>query len=368
VRILLTCLEDSRRCPRLLRLIPFLGNHELVVVDTVSSVRWSVEPRSPFWKFCSVALTWLGIGDAFSRKRINMNLPIKGNFDLVICFDVLLLPNIFSMSEFSKIMLDAREFYPRQFENSLSWRLGWGQRYHVICKRYLSRLSMMTTVSRGLADAYSQSYGVNPVLIHSYPVNHDLVPTITSTPIRLVHHGTANRNRSIENMIAMMPNLSGRFSLDLYLTGSDREYIDELRSAAANFPNVHIRREVPYEKIVSMLNNYDIGLFVPPPSTLNLKHAMPNKLFEFVQARLMIVVSNLDDAAEFVKHHGVGVSANTNSAEGLALELGKITVARVDECKRASDLIAPSMTAATFAEEFQEVIDQAVRNTCDSPS
>ena len=53
-------------------------------------------------------------------------------------------------------------------------------------------------------------------------------------------------------------------------------------------------------EIVDTIAEYDIGLFILSPINFNYYHALPNKLFEFIQARLAIAVSPSPEMARIV--------------------------------------------------------------------
>ena len=54
--------------------------------------------------------------------------------------------------------------------------------------------------------------------------------------------------------------------------------------------NINLVDAVPMENIVTTLNNYDIGLYILEPTKFNTKNAIPNKLYDFVQAKLAIAI------------------------------------------------------------------------------
>ncbi|TSE31334.1 hypothetical protein Ttaiw_01508 [Tepidimonas taiwanensis] len=119
----------------------------------------------------------------------------------------------------------------------------------------------------------------------------DLQPSeVQEGRIRLIHHGAINRSRQIERMIDLMDFLDERFSLDLMLVNNDAKYFGELRERAGRNPRIRFVEPVPFQEILSVLNRYDIGVYLLPFSNFNNRHALPNKFFEFVQGRLGIAI------------------------------------------------------------------------------
>jgi hypothetical protein len=76
------------------------------------------------------------------------------------------------------------------------------------------------------------------------------------------------------------------------------------------------------------------------PTTFNLLNCLPNKFFEFVQARLAIAIGPSPDMAELVHHYGLGVVASEFSITGMVDTLKSFTAEQINKAKRASDVAA----------------------------
>ena len=89
---------------------------------------------------------------------------------------------------------------------------------HRLCKRNLSMSDKIFTIGDGLSQLYQYYYSVNPVVIMSAPEYVDVKKSTetNSKKIKIVHHGVANRNRKIENMIEIVSRAEKRYHLDLY--------------------------------------------------------------------------------------------------------------------------------------------------------
>jgi hypothetical protein len=149
----------------------------------------------------------------------------------------------------------------------------------------------------------------------------------------------------------------GSMTLDLVLAPGDAAYIAELGARADALGGaVRVLPPVPFDEIVPVLAAYDAGIFVCPPTTFNLLHALPNKLFEFVQARLAVVVGPSPEMARIVTEHGLGVVADGFTAEDTARALATLSSARVTEHKAASHRAAEALSAERLSTPWLDAV------------
>jgi glycosyltransferase involved in cell wall biosynthesis len=180
-----------------------------------------------------------------------------------------------------------------------------------------------------------------------------------SSPIRLVHHGSAERRRGLDAMIEAMALLRGDYRLDFALVGQERDR-ERLRMAAVADERISFVSPVPMPQLPSFLNSYDVGVYLLRPDSFNQLHALPNKLFEFVQARLAVVIAPSPDMAEVVRRHEVGVVADDFSPEAFARALAGLDAERLASLKSNADRAAARLNADTGRAEVLRLVDRAL--------
>ena len=259
----------------------------------------------------------------------------------IVCHDALLLPVALAVSatrqDMSKrcpVIMDAREFYPRQFEHQPAWRLVLHGINDYICRRYLPQADLVFTVSPGLIEGYRKDYGVSCELLPSYATFQDITPHATDAGVlQCIHHGAAMPGRHIESMLEAFALLPGRAQLDLMLVPSNVRYLEKLKRMAVGISNVSFVDPVPMKDIVRHIGRYDMGVYLLNADSFNHCHALPNKLFEFIQARLAVAVSPVPDMAGLVCEQQVGVAAADFSPQAFAACVGALASDDVDRYK-----------------------------------
>ncbi|MFQ4139210.1 glycosyltransferase [Nodosilinea sp. PGN35] len=296
---------------------------------------------------------------------VNLDLALAiASYDLIVVENIELLPLALRRRKNAKVIFDAREYYPLEFGNDLKFKLINAPLMRFLCDRYLKACDQIITVSLGLSQKYTREFGVHPVLIMSTPRAIDLAPSpVLEQSIRLVHHGAANPDRCLENMIDTMEQLDDRFSLDLYLTGNSK-YINHLKRLASQNPRITFCEPVKFKDIVTMLNAYDIGLYLLEPTNFNTTHSLPNKFFEFIQARLMLAIGPSPAMANLVAHYGCGIVTRDFMPTSMAKLVNALTAADVSSYKLRSDIAAKQLNWECEGEKLKALIQSLTeRNT-----
>jgi len=286
--------------------------------------------------------------DALTTKKVSHGVAaLKARqFDLVVANDFSALPIAFAVKGKAKIVYDAHEYTLDQY-NSVEWREKRLPYIKYILTKYIRHLDGMMTVCEGIAAQYKKDFGVQPVVVTNAPDYHaDLAPSpVRKDRIRLVHHGVAHPARSIEEMIDTVALLDERFTLDFYLVGNNEAYKNELMARAAKIGRISFNEPVPMDSLSRVLNRYDIGFYILMPISFNTLHALPNKLFEFVQARLMIAIGPSPEMASYVQKYSLGVVAKDFTPESMAESLNRLTADDVAEFKRNSHKCARQLSS-----------------------
>ncbi len=380
-RILILCFSKLQHDARVSRQIDFLKKtyHLTAVVfdgpqDPHVELIKIEKPNLTFFRkaILSVFLILRMHRIAYSLLHGNPNLCYSlsnQKFDLIIANDIETLPLAFKIDPHAKVLFDAHEYAPRHFEDKLSWRIFFQPFNIYLCKKYISKVAAMTTVGAGLAKEYHKHFAVEPWIITNAAWYQDIGPSpVTPSRIRLIHHGGATVSRKLELMIEMIQHLEDRFTLDLMLivpelaSPKTKNYIIHLESLAGGDPRIRFLAPLESAEIVSFINQYDLGIFLLPPVNFNYANTLPNKFFDFVQARLGVAIGPTREMAELVNAHKIGVVSKDFSPASLAFELNKLTATDIEQFKINSSAAAKVLNAEKNRTNLLSIIDQLLRN------
>ena len=279
------------------------------------------------------------------------------DFALIVANDIDTLPLALTHRRQAKVLFDAHEYAPRQHENWFLWRF-FIQRYkEYLCKTRIPQVDAMLTVGPAIAEEYTREFGVRPSVVLNAP-HYEATPCAPHDGgvIRMVHLGGAIHARRLEIMIDAMAQLDDRFQLDFILLPVDAAYLSRLKRRASGDARISFFPAVAPDEIVSTISQYDVGLYSLPPYSFNARHALPNKLFEFIQARLCVAIGPSPEMKRIVEHYECGVVAEDFTAEALAETLRALDRQKVEACRRAADAAAAELCYERSAEVLLDTV------------
>lgn len=279
-------------------------------------------------------------------------------FDVVIANDVDTVGLALSLKPRAGVHADLHEYAPRMREDLLRVRVFVHPFIDWMCRTFVARAQSWTTVGDGIAAEYERRFGFRPSVVTNAAPYVDAEPSPVHDPLRLVHSGAAQEHRGLEEIIEAVQLSRAELSLDLYLVPQNPAFLDRLRTLSARTPDrVRICDPVPYARLAETLQSYDAGIHVIPPKSFNHRWALPNKMFDFVQARLGLIVGPSPEMAAYVERFGIGVVTADFAAAGIARTLDAITPDDVRNWKAASHEHARELSSDEQVKVWKSAVD-----------
>ena len=301
-------------------------------------------------------------GQNHIRYCLSALSPVRA--DLFLANDLDALPVALRLAGGAKVIFDAHEYAPREYEDVFRRKLFFQEYSYYLCKTYIPQVHGMTTVCPGIAEAYERDTGVRPLVITSAPDYEDIEPNFfdqKERKIRLIHHGIAGPSRKIEHMIRMMDFLDDRFELNLMFVPTNPGYIKFLKKLGAKRPDVRFLPPQPMRTLSRYLHQFDIGVSLIAPTNFNYFHTLPNKFFEFIQARLALAVGPSPEMARIVKEYDLGVVAEDFVPEALAERLRNLDQNKINHYKRQSHRAARFLSAEENKKLLLHLVEQVLQ-------
>lgn len=215
------------------------------------------------------------------------------------------------------------------------------------------KLKTVITVSQSIVDQYEKEYGIRPYLVRNIPpagvpelkyTCADLgIPTDKFT---LILQGNAiNEGRGGEELIQAMALLP---DCHLMVVGHGT-VLPQLKEMVKQL-NINDRVTFVPRQNQEMLFHYtalaQVGMALDRDVSANLRFSLPNKIFEYIKAGTPLIVSNLVERATIIQKYGVGVIAESLTAEGIAAAVESLRnhPERYRQCQENCRIAAQELT------------------------
>jgi hypothetical protein len=360
-RILCISFSDIRSDARVLRQIEVLRQHgEVTTLGYGSAPDGVVEHLEIDRALPSLPQTVMGVLKLSVRayRSVELDAPamqaaVKAlgsrEFDVIVANEGRALPLAMRVRGSARVWSDLHEWAPGERIHVRSWKLLVAPFMTWVCRTYLPLVDAATTVNDSIADLYDRAFGVRPEIVrNAIAFQADLAPTeLVPNVIRLVHSGGAVPGRNLEELIDAVNLLDGRCTLDLYLVKArdSDAFWNLLQARVADSPHTTLHDPVAPDDLPRTLNAYDIGVFLLPPRTPNHRFMLPNKFFDFVQARIGVVFSTAVETDRLITDYRLGAVVPGFGGDDLANVLRDVSAEQVKSFKDAADAAARELSS-----------------------
>lgn len=237
-------------------------------------------------------------------------------FDLVLANDLDTLLACFLGATFKrkKIVYDSHEYFtevPELIDRDFQ-KQAWQQ----IESWIVPKLKYAYTVSGAIAQIYSKMYGTKFQVIRNLPLRKGNTSVVVHKNI-LIYQGSLNVGRGIDLMIQSMLYLP---DYQLYIAGSGdiEQELVELRVNLGLEQRVRFLGRLHGKELQMITQQALLGLSLEENMGLNYYFSLPNKLFDYIQARIPVIVSDLPEMKDVVTKYKVGKVLNERTPKALA--------------------------------------------------
>lgn len=266
-------------------------------------------------------------------------------FDYILIHLVDSLPFAVSLKERTggKIIYDCQEYFKGQYETEPPLKKKW---VDYVEDRFSGSADIVLATTNVMLDRLKQEYsGPRRFLrVRNTPARQDQTQQRTDNPVlRIIWHGFEVVPKNIRGVHILVEAVAkSRTAVHLYLQG---RISDQNRAAlSATLEQLGIADRVSVipaahpDRIVESLAGYDIGVAGELATQDNQRLTSSNKLFDFINAGLAVIVPELPGLAETIREYGVGLLYKQGDSEELARKIDALNTDRalLNQLKAAS--------------------------------
>jgi len=195
---------------------------------------------------------------------------------------------------------------------------GWFYQWlHKVEAFLASRCDEVLTVSEAIARDMEQHLRIpRPRVVRNIPLSpsdsaapsvRDVLGVPEAIPI-LVHSGALVADRGVLQILEAFTQISTEAHLVFLGSGPEAEILQLQINERGLSGRVHLLPPVNPDDVSNTLAGADIGLCTIPSGFLSYEYCLPNKLFEYLQAGLALIVSELPEMSRFVREKRIGIT------------------------------------------------------------
>lgn len=200
--------------------------------------------------------------------------------------------------------------------------------WQLIENQTVPKIEHCITVSNSIANYYNKKYNSNFIVVRNMPIKKTLeltetFPFQTNGKKIVLYQGALNKGRGIELAIDAMQYIENTI---LVIIGSgDIKHILTQKVRDLNLD--HIVKFMPKilpNKLKRITPLAHLGISLEEDLGLNYKYALPNKLFDYIQAKIPVLVSNLPEMKQIVLQYKVGEIVTERTPKAIAQQINSI--------------------------------------------
>jgi len=212
----------------------------------------------------------------------------------------------------AKLVYDTHEYYtevPELVKRPIVRRV-----WLAIERWTFPKLKTVITVNQSIADAYKQRYGNEVQVVRNIPMKRELGPKSSRAELGLpegkrilIMQGAGiNVQRGAEEAVLAMKELPD--CLLLIIGGGDAwPVLLRMVKEHALEDRVRLMDRMPYERMMAFTRSADLGLTLDKDTNLNYRFSLPNKLFDYLNAGIPVLATDLPEVARIVRQFEAGV-------------------------------------------------------------
>ncbi|MCS7027981.1 MAG: hypothetical protein NZ519_04385 [Bacteroidia bacterium] len=292
------------------------------------------------------------------KKDFLNHIKKNYSFDVIIANDINTLPiAAFLKKDNTKLIFDAHEYFLDEDE-TVEFKKHEVPYLRYLIDTYIRYVDVFITVGDKIASCFQEVLNLNykPAVVFNAKPYHDYKPSpVSPQKIRMVHHGVAIPNRKLDYLIEVLKHLPDTFELHLYLNIIDHKYYKYFYKKYNKTNRLYIHDAVPFEKIIPTIHQYDIGIFLSNNKSSNSEYCLPNKFFEFIQARLMLVMSPFYEVKNLIDRYKNGIIV-FGSPEDIANTIKSLTPEQIETYKWNSNIAAKELSVEKEWEKIRKLV------------
>ena len=192
--------------------------------------------------------------------------------------------------------------------------------------KYLPKIRYMITASESYANWFVRKYSISkPVVIQNFPkkINETESPEQTNHPKIILYQGAINPSRGLDKVIPAMAKIS---DAELWIAGNGPklEEYKQLTEKLNLIKKVKFLGNLVPDELRKITAKADVGLSIEENNGLSYYYSLPNKISDYIQAKVPIVTSNFPEMQKIMNQFEIGATIENHSIDELSNKINEV--------------------------------------------
>jgi glycosyltransferase involved in cell wall biosynthesis len=230
-------------------------------------------------------------------------------------------------------------------------------------KWVIPKVKFSYTVCQSIANLFKMEYGINTQVVRNIPVR--LVKIDKNNPYPglplsefILYQGSVNKGRGLELLIDAFEYVH---QLKCVIVG-DGDIMHEINERILNKnlkDKVILLGKLPFEDLKRVTPHAAIGISIEEYQGLNYYYALPNKLFDYIQSEIPVLVSDFPEMRQIVVNYEVGEIVISRNSTDLARQIELMVQKRKDGCwKKSLEIAAKKLCWENEEQELMRIYNK----------
>jgi len=247
-------------------------------------------------------------------------------FDIIVAndLDTLLGSFISSKLKSKQLVYDSHEYFtevPELFNRNFPKKV-----WMFIERIILPRVKSSYTVSESIAITYNKLYNIDMKVVRNVPYflkSDEDQKSINNETKHILYQGSLNIGRGLEHIIDAMQYIKNA-KLTIIGDGDIRLQLKARIKTKELEDKVEIKGRIPFEELMNETKKADLGIALEENLGLNYYYALPNKLFDYIQASVPVLVSPFPEMQKIVNNYDIGTVYDHKNPQALAKKITEV--------------------------------------------
>lgn len=273
--------------------------------------------------------------------------------------DTLLANYLVSIISKSKLVYDSHELFTevpelinRPFQQNVWLKI----EGHI-----LPKLKNCYTVCESIALYYNTKYNVNFRVVKNYPIkiiqlHKGSFPFDVKKNKIILYQGNINIGRGLELMIEAMNFINN----SIFVIIGSGEISKQIKQKVLDLKLENKIKFIPKKKpkeLIQLTPFANLGISLEEDLGLNYRYALPNKLFDYIQAEIPVLVSNLNEMKQIVQQFDVGEIISDRNPKSLAIQINSIFKKEKDFYSKQLEIASEELIWENESEKLIEIFE-----------